>query len=290
MPILEAELLDKTPLRDTAQTFTITPWQPALGAVVKGLRYDGGAIPEETRASLKKALLDHGLLTFEPGTVTGQDFTEFLEAFGDVVLYSGPLTPAVSAKTQANVVDSTDKRVARNYIWHIDQAFRPNPPNYTALLGKIVPEFGGDTLFSNAVLAYERLDPLFAAYLETLTVVHYWDATGHMADRFLDKEEFARQRALNAPIETSIVRVHPETGRKQLFVNESYTTYIKGVSRTVSQSLLTILFEAIKSPEVQGRFHWTPGALVLWDNRTVQHRGIGDFASQSRVFHRVCIN
>ncbi|WP_051236445.1 TauD/TfdA dioxygenase family protein [Ottowia thiooxydans] len=291
MSVAEAELLESPPaLSDSALGFTITPWQPAVGSVVKGLRYSGGKLPEASRAALKQALLTHGLLSFEPGTVTGQNFTEFLEAFGEVVLYSGPQTPAVSAETQANIVDSTDKRVARNYIWHIDQAFRPNPPNYTALFGKAVPEFGGDTLFSNAVLAYERLDPLFAAYLETLTAAHYWDATGHMSDRFLDKQEYARQRALNAPIETSIVRVHPETGQKQLFVNESYTTYIKGVSRTVSQSLLTILFEAIKSPEVQGRFSWTPGTLVLWDNRTVQHRGIGDFAKQARVFYRACVN
>ena len=177
MSVAEAELLDKAAaLSDNPQDFVLNPWQPALGAVVKGLRYSGGALPDATRVPLRKALLEHGLLTFEPGTVTGQNFTEFLETFGEVVLYSGPLTPAVSAETQANIVDSTDKRVARNYIWHIDQAFRPNPPNYTALFGKAVPEFGGDTLFSNAVLAYERLDPLFAAYLETLTAVHYWDA------------------------------------------------------------------------------------------------------------------
>lgn len=284
------ELIEKTDITSEASDPIITPWQPALGAVVTKLRHAGGDLTPSTKAALKKALLDYGLLIFEPGTVTGADFTDFLRAFGEVVLYSGPLTPAVSAGTQANVVDSTKNKVSRNFIWHIDQAFRLAPPTYTALFGKTVPASGGDTLFSNAVLAYERLDPDFAAYLEKLTAVHYWDATGHMADRFFDPDEFARQRALNAPIETPIFRVHPETGRKQLFVNESYTTYIKGVSRTVSQSLLAILFEAIKSPEVQGRYHWTPGSLVLWDNRTVQHRGIGDFGDQHRVFYRVCIN
>lgn len=268
---------------------TITPWQPALGARVSDWHYGGEEIDATLADTLRAALRTYGLLIFEPGTVSADNFTNVLDAFGDVVLYSGPKTPAVSANTRANLVDSSDKRSARNFLWHIDQAFRPDPPRLTALFGSEVPSLGGDTLFSNAVLAYERLDPNFAAYIETLTAVHYWDATGHIADRFQDADEAARQRGLAAPIETSLVRVHPDTGRKQLFVNESYTTYIKHVSRTTSQNLLGILFEEIKSPEVQARLHWEPGAFVLWDNRVVQHRGIGDFGSQRRVFYRACV-
>lgn len=273
-----------------AAEIRITPWTPALGAVVSGLHYAGGTVPQSIRATLREALLEFGLLSFEPGSVTPGNFTEFLGAFGDVALYSGPQTPAARDNQQANIVDSSDKKNARNFIWHIDQAFRPQPPRLTALYGQTVPSFGGDTLFSNAALAYERLDPHFAAYLETLTAVHSWDATGHLAERFPDPAEAARQRALFPPIEAPLVRVHPETGRKQIFVNESYTVYIKNVSRTVSQSLLTILFESIKSPEVQGRYAWRQGALVIWDNRIVQHRGIGDFPGQSRVFYRACVS
>lgn len=273
-----------------SDTPLIRPWKPALGAIVENLRFHNGSLSSGTKVALQQALRDHGLLSFVPGTVVPENFTELLAAFGEVALYSGPKTPAASVNSRANVVDSSNKRVARNFIWHIDQAFRPNPPKLTALYGQEVPTFGGDTLFSNAVLAYELLDPHFAAYIETLTAVHYWDATGHIADRFDDDpEEAARQRALAAPIETPIVRVHPDTGRKQIFVNESYTTYIKNVSRTTSQHLLGILFEAIKAPEVQARYSWEPGAAVLWDNRVVQHRGIGDFPGQKRVFLRACV-
>ncbi len=273
-----------------SSTPQLRPWTPALGAIVSDWRYDGGPLAEPVRRQLRAALVRHGLLAFEPGVLTPENFTQLLEQFGEVALYAGPKTPAAAANTKANVVDSSDRRQARNYIWHIDQAFRPSPPAFTALYGREVPESGGDTLFSNAVLAYERLDPHFAAYLETLTAVHYWDATGHIADRYPDDpEEAARQRALAAPIETPIVRVHPETGRKQIFVNESYTTYIKDLSRTTSQHLLGILFEAIKSPEVQARYAWQAGAAVLWDNRVLQHRGIGDFGSQRRVFYRACV-
>ncbi|MBV7483418.1 TauD/TfdA family dioxygenase [Bordetella sp. BOR01] len=289
MPTLAASAPTRTPPLAASALPDIERWKPALGAQVRRWRYEGGSLPQQTRAALRDALREYGLLIFEPGSVTPESFTDLLQAFGEVVLYNGPKTPAVSANTRANVVDSSDKRQARNFLWHIDQAFRPNPPKLTALYGQEVPAFGGDTLFSNAILAYERLDPHFAAYLETLTAVHYWDATGHMADRFPDPDENARQRALAAPIETPLVRAHPDTGRKQLLVNESYTTYIKHVSRTVSQNLLAILFEEIKSPEVQARYSWEPGALILWDNRVVQHRGIGDFGGQRRVFYRACV-
>lgn len=267
---------------------SIRPWKPALGAVVRGVRQGEDALPASVRTVLKNALLEYGLLVFEPGTVDPRNFTRLLETFGELSVYAGPKTPSPSDNQLANVVDSNTQ--VRNFLWHIDQAFRPEPPKLTALYGHDVPGFGGDTLFSNAVLAYERLDPHFAAYLETLTAVHFWDATGHIADRFsADPDEGARQRAINTPIETPIVRAHPETGRKQLFVNESYTTYIKGVSRTHSQNLLGILFEAIKEPEVEARYTWEQGAAIIWDNRVVQHRGVRDFAEQKRVFYRACV-
>ncbi len=268
---------------------TINPWKPALGAVVRGLNFSGEAITQPVRERLTQALHQYGALVFEPGTVPAHLFTEFLSTFGEVLLYSGPKTPRISNEIKANLVDSSSKSVARNYLWHIDQAFRPNPPSYTSLYGKEVPGFGGDTLFSNATAAYERLDPKFAEYLETLVAVHSWDATGHLDERFPDPEEAARQRALFPPIRAPLIRVHPLTGKKQIFVNESYTVYIEGVSRTTSQNLLAILFEEIKSPEVEARYTWEADAVVLWDNRIVQHRGIGDFGERKRVFYRACV-
>lgn len=267
----------------------IEPFRPALGALVDGEVVRNGAVDAADADLLRSALYESGALIFRPGSVKLEDFLTVLKAFGEPVLYAGPKTPEVHDLRGANIVDSTDKRAARNYIWHIDQAFRAAPPSLTALFAYKVPSFGGDTLFSNAVTAYERLDPAFRAYLETLTAVHYWDATGHIADRFDDPAEAARQRAINAPIETPIARTHPVTGRKQIYVNESYTTYIKGVSRTVSNALLTILFDAINTQEVQARVTWEQGQVVIWDNRVLQHRGIGDFGGQSRILYRACV-
>jgi taurine dioxygenase len=268
----------------------IVPWQPALGAIVSGFKYSGELLAEPLQATLRHELHTRGVLIFNPGTVTALNFMQFVRVFGEPVPYSGPHTPTAPDNPSATVVDSRNDQRLRNHIWHIDGTFRSNAPKITALFGHTIPALGGDTLFSNATLAYDLLDPLFAAYLDTLIAVNSADATGHLAERYLDPEQQARERARMPPYEHPVIRVHPETGRKQIFVSESYTAYIKGVSRTVSQSLLAILFEAIKAPEVQARYTWTPGALVVWDNRVVQHRGIKDYGSDHRLLYRATLN
>lgn len=268
----------------------IVPWQPALGAIVSGLTYNEGPVSQPMQTRLRRALHDYGVLIFDPGTVTALNFTQFVRVFGEPVPYSGPHTPSAPDNPSATVVDSRNDQRLRNHIWHIDGTFRSNAPTITALFGHTIPAQGGDTLFSNATLAYDLLDPLFAAYLDTLIAVNSADATGHLAERYLDPEQQARERARMPPYEHPVIRTHQETGRKQIFVSESYTAYIKGVSRTVSQSLLAILFEAIKAPEVQVRYRWAPGALVVWDNRIVQHRGIKDYGSEHRVLYRATLN
>jgi taurine dioxygenase len=268
----------------------IVPWRPALGATVSGFTYNEEPVSEPLQTRLRRALHTYGVVIFDPGTVTALNFTQFVRLFGAPVPYSGPHTPTAPDNPSATVVDSRNDERLRNHIWHIDGTFRRNAPKITALFGHTIPAHGGDTLFSNATLAYDLLDPLFAAYLDTLIAVNSADATGHLAERYLDPEQQAQERARMPPYEHPVIRVHPETGRKQIFVSESYTVYIKGVSRTASQSLLAILFEAIKAPEVQARYTWSPGALVVWDNRVVQHRGIKDYGSDHRLLYRATLN
>ena len=268
---------------------TIAPWQPAHGAVVSGYVYDGVEVPSAIQVKLRDALLRHGALLFEPGVVTAANFTKFVGIFGEVVLYAGPHSTTAPENSDANVVDSLRDDRLRNHVWHIDGTFRKSPPSYTALFGKTIPEEGGNTVFSHAVAAYESFDPLFRAYLDTLIVVNSGDATGHLGERYDDPEELARERAKLPPFEEHVIRVHPQTGRKQIYVNESYTVYIKGVSRIVSQNLLGILFDAVKDPQFQARHTWKPGQLLVWDNRVVQHRAIKDYGTARRVLYRASI-
>ena len=273
---------------DSALPAGVRVWQlqPALGSVVSGFTFDGRQPNEQFRSALRDLLHNRGLLVFEPGTVTAENFTAFAGFLGQFFHYAGPHTPRAPENPDATMIDSLKDKNLRNHIWHSDGGFRADAPAFTALFAKQLPDIGGDTMFSNAALVYEQLDPLFAAYLESLTVIQSADATGHITDRYLDAQEAANARLRMPPFEIPLIRVHPVTGRKWVAVNESYVAYIKGVSRVISQNILGILFDMIKSPEVSARFTWTQGALAIWDNRVVQHKGIKDYGNSRRILYR----
>jgi taurine dioxygenase len=264
----------------------VTQIQPALGSIISGFKFDGKPLTDEFRSALRDVLHNRGLVVFEPGTVTAENFTAFAGFLGEFFYYAGPHTPRAPENPDATMIDSMKDKNLRNHIWHADGGFRPDAPAFTALFAHQLPDSGGDTIFANAAWVYEHLDPLFATFLESLTVIQSADATGHITDRYLDPQEAANARMRTPPFEMPIVRVHPATGRKWIAVNESYTNYIKGVSRIMSQNILGILFDMIKSPEATARYSWTRGALAIWDNRVVQHKGIKDYGSGRRILYR----
>ena len=237
----------------------VSQLQPSLGSLVSGFRFDGKPLGDDFRSSLRDLLHNRGLVIFEPGTVTAENFTAFAGFLGEFFHYAGPHTPRAPENPDATMIDSLKDKNLRNHIWHADGGFRPDAPAFTAL---------------------------FAAYLESLTVIQSADATGHITDRYLDPEEATKARVRMPPFEMPLVRVHPATGRKWIAVNESYVAYIKGVSRVVSQNILGILFDMIKSPEATARFSWTRGTLAIWDNRVVQHKGIKDYGTGRRILYR----
>lgn len=291
---VQPRILDVAQYLGAAQTLdgvSLEPYSPVVGAHVRGLRLDGQTPPSEAvRQFLYAGLLRYGFLAFEPGTVQAQDFGQLAGLFGTARLMNTPHTPATRDNdNKVNTIDSQVKKTRMNYIWHIDQAFRNAPPRFTALFGQTVPAFGGDTLFTNATAAYDLLDPLLARYLETLTAVHDVETQGFLTLAYQDAAELAAQRAKTPPIEAPLIRLHPETGRKQIYANELYTQRILGLSRSASQGLLEVLFDLIRSPDVQTRFRWQQGTALIWDNRTVQHRGVGDFGTSHRRLHRAVI-
>ncbi|MBS7813603.1 TauD/TfdA dioxygenase family protein [Roseococcus pinisoli] len=301
---LTAEAPRPAPLVDPLRVLDVAPWRkgaeqvgdvrliphsPVLGARVEGFRVAHLA-DAAVRQFLYDQLLNRGFLVFAPGSFAAADFVEVVKLFGSPQYLGTPHTPKSQVNRAMNTIDSRTKKTRANYIWHIDQAFQPEPTRFTALYGEVVPEAGGDTIFANAAAAYDLLDPLLATYLETLTAIQSFDAQGFLTYAYgHDAELLARQRAANPPIETPVIKTHPETGRKQIFVSELYTTRIVGVSPIASQALLSLLFDVIKSPEIQTRFRWEEGAAVIWDNRLVQHRGVGDFGTQHRLLHRAVV-
>ncbi len=187
------------------------------------------------------------------------------------------------------MVDSVRDKFLRNHIWHVDGGFKETPAVFTALFAKEIPDNGGDTVFSNAQAAYDQFDPLFRAYLDSLEAVTFADATGHLSDRYFDEDKLKEQLAKHPPFARPLIATHPITGRKRIAVNESYTNYIRGQSRIVSQNILGIPFDAIKSSEVTGRLSWEPGMLAIWDNRVVQHQGVKDYSGARRILYRITL-
>lgn len=265
----------------------ISQIKPSIGSYISGYRFDGDSVSDDFRSAMRDQLHNRGLVIFEPGTVTATNFTKFAGFLGQFFDYSGPHTPRAPDNPDATVISAEKDAHLRNHVWHADGGFRDDAPAFTALYAKHIPSSGGDTMYSNATFVYEQLDPLFAQYLDSLTVIQSPDATGHITDRYLDPDEAAEARRKMPPFEMPLVRVHPETGRKWVAVNESYVCYIKGVSRVHSQNILGILFDMIKSPEATCRVEWEEGALAVWDNRVVQHRAIKDYTGGSeRVLYR----
>ena len=153
-----------------------------------------------------------------------------------------------------------------------------------------VPARGGETVFSNAVAALSLLDPKFVAYLETLTVIHDADTQGLISLAYQDPEALAAARAKNPPIEVPLIRQHPETGQKQIYANELYAQRILGVSRSVSDHLLRIIFDLIGQQEIGATYAWEEGSVLIWDNRVVHHRGVFNYDEQRRALHRAVID
>jgi taurine dioxygenase len=266
--------------------FSLEPYTLNLGAVVSGLdlRQRPGS---EARSALQRALRRHGVLFFRDQELDTENVLEVARIFGEPLRHN-PYLPSTETTSGVEIIESgTGKRLA-NESWHADVTWRPNPPKATLLYAVELPPRGGDTVWASSTGAYRSLPPLLAAYLETLTAVNFVDANGY--HRSPARDEYLEElRAKHPPIDVPVIKTHPETGEKYIFVNELHTTYLQGVNRTTGESLLRILFGALENPELHARFVWQPKSLAVWDNRLVQHRAIHDYGDQRRVLYRVTI-
>lgn len=287
-PVLDPDTFRHQP--EHFQDLRITPYTPVVGGKVDGFRFrPGEAVPDAVRVFLYGALLKYGFLSFAPGSIETDGFEGFSRLFGAPRFAGNPQAPRTGSG-EANAIDSARKKTRTNYIWHIDQAYRPQPQKFTALHAVKAPGFGGGTVFADATAAYRLIDPALARYLDTLTLIHNGDQMGLVSMSYGDPQRLLQARQETPPIEVPLVRPHPETGARQLFACELYAQRVLGVPRLVSDHLLHIVFEYLRSPEVCAEYHWQDGATLIWDNRIVQHRGIFNYGGQQRVLHRAVID
>jgi taurine dioxygenase len=271
----------------------VAPLAGALGAEIFGV--DLARDPdEETFAEIHEAFLEHLVIFFRDQVLTPEQQIAFARRFGPPIVDPFIKAPADRPELMVLVKD-IHETVAFGNVWHSDSTFMERPPLASFLYSREVPDVGGDTLFANQYLAYESLSAGLRALLDGLRAVHgaasYNQAIaagryGPERSMKLRGDEVMRA-AMAAEVEHPVVRTHPETGRKALYVNVAYTLRFVGMAEAESRPLLEFLYAHAVRPEFTCRFRWTPNALACWDNRCVQHYPINDYPGQRRVMQRV---
>jgi taurine dioxygenase len=270
------------------RTIQVDPVAGALGAVVRDLALAPDLPPLVVR-ELRAAWLRHGVLFFHDQVLSPGEFQAVAERFGTITEY-----PFIKGLPDHPLVIEVLKlpHETRNFggIWHTDTAYLKAPPMATMLIAREVPPFGGDTLFASGVAAYEALSPGMKKMLAGLKAVNASakaDVTRTREDRMKDA---GRTEANPSFVATHpVVRTHPETKRKSLYVNPGHTVRFEGMLEAESAPLLDYLFAHQTQPEFTCRFAWRVGSIALWDNRCVLHNPVNDYHGYKRLMHRVTL-
>jgi taurine dioxygenase len=266
----------------------IRPIAGALGAEIAGVdlseELDNGTI-----AAIRAAWLDHLVIFFRAQSLSPERFLAFARRFGEVIEY--PFIKGIEGFPEITpVVKLKHERVNFGGLWHSDTTYLECPPMATMLIAREVPPCGGDTLFANMYLAFETLSAGMQRLLDGLVAVNSSakaDVTKTREERIRDGARTDAKREYIA--EHPVVRTHPETGRKAIYVNGGHTVRFKDMTEAESAPLLQYLFAHQQRPEFTCRFRWEVGSIALWDNRCTQHNPINDYHGFRRVMHRVTL-
>jgi len=267
---------------------TVTRVGVHLGAEITGIDLRK-PMSDEVQAAIEDALAENELLVFRNQDISSQNLIDFGSRFGELTVHPfAPRDKDVSVLIKFRN-DETNPPF-RTDVWHSDETFRKEPPKATILIAKEVPAIGGDTMFASMSAAFEGLSDRMQHFISGLEAVHDFKPFRELFDDSEeDRKNVLRWELLYPPAVHPVVRVHPVTGRKVLFVNPQFTVGIKNMDERESKSLLDILFQQAQIPEYQFRHHWAPHTLVMWDNRSTQHYAVNDYFPQRRYMERVTI-
>ncbi len=265
------------------QSIEVRTLTPSIGAEIFGVDL-GGSIGNQQFQEIHDALLKHLVIFFRDQKMTPEQHKGFGRRFGKLHLH--PASPSVLPEHPEILVIKADEKSTRvaGEVCHSDGSCDPEPPMGSILYMHQPPaNGGGDTMFANMYVACEKLSDPMKEFLAGLTAVH--DGEHVYRGRYgMNDAGKAFPRA-----EHPVIRTHPETGRKALYVNRGFTTRIKELSRPESDALIEMLFEHAETPEFQCRFKWQAGSVAFWDNRCVQHHAMWDYHPLSRLAHRVTV-
>jgi taurine dioxygenase len=268
---------------------TVAPLTGSIGAELGGVDLAAG-LDDGLVAAIRAAWLEHQVVFFRDQDLDPDAFLAFARRFGEPARY--PFVPGIEGHPEIIAVTKLPEETTNfGGIWHSDTTYLDEPPTATMLLAREVPPAGGDTLFADMYAAYEALSPAMREMLDPLRAVN----SSALADVSKTREDRIRELGTSTEEPATyeavhpVVRTHPETGRKALYVNIAHTARLEGMTEEESRPLLQFLFQHQVRPEFTCRFRWQVGSLAMWDNRCVQHNPVNDYHGWKRAMHRITL-
>jgi taurine dioxygenase len=252
----------------------------ALGAEILGVDLSRSIPAQEIR----RAFLEHQVVFFRDQKLDPAQLMAFARTMGKPIEY--PFVKGIPGFPEVIEVKKLEhERHNFGGIWHSDTTYLDEPPMGSMLLAREIPPYGGDTEFASQYLAYEALSAGMKQLLAGLKAVN----SSSKADVTRTREDRVKEQARRYEAEHPVVRTHPETGRKALYVNFGHTVRFAGMTEEESAPLLEFLFRHQVKPEFTCRFQWRVGSLAVWDNRCAQHNPVNDYHGHRRVMHRITL-
>ena len=265
---------------DSYQHLHVEPLNGALGGVITNIQI-GDTMDKECFAELQTALVNHLVLFFPQQKNSPFQLLNFAKKFGE--LHINPFGSGHPDHEEIMLIQSEENhRLRFAEKWHTDISWDARPSMGSILQAKVIPPFGGDTLFANMYLAYEHLSDELKHELEGKRALHTSYRNHNSTPQFGEKPP--------SFVSHPVIRTHPVSGRKLLYVNDYFTLCFEGESETQSAPLLNTLFRHLSRPDFCCRFRWHQNAIAFWDNRCTQHYATNDYAGYQRLMHRVTIN
>ena len=268
-----------------ARTLTVTPDRNGIGAEVSGVDL-AAPLSDKLVSEIERALVDYKVLRFRDQKMTSKDQLAFGRRFGALEIHPFAAFPEFSNKDEPEllVIESFPEKPKVAEDWHSDVTFRETPALGSILRITHCPEQGGDTRWADMGAAYEGLDDATRSFLSGLVAVHDWHLfRDAMKERGVPADQIAKLIDRFPPMEHPVLRTHPVSGEKLIYVNSNFTVRIKGMSETESNALLQRLYKLADIPDYQTRMDWKPGSVAFFDNRSTQHSVVPDVKGYRRL-------
>jgi taurine dioxygenase len=269
--------------------FTINRLTPNIGAEIKGINLS--SLNKENIDLIYKSLISNKVIFFREQLIKPKEHLNFAQLFGGIES-PHPVYPYVKNFKQIVLLENNKDNPPDTDVWHTDVTFKPKPAFASILYSKIIPPYGGDTLWSCLTSIYDALPKDIKKYLESLRAIH---DMGDFRNTFTKNENEGNAQKLKDGFNKfgssihEVIKKHPITNKKFLYINPGFTNHIVGLSASDSNNILNYLFNFMNKPEYQIRFKWTPNTVAMWDNRCTMHYAVSDYMPNRRIMHRVTI-